>query len=82
MKVKDHPMVRYGLVKDFEALTLTPFVELTEEQKEYEIVGTTVKTIRGDKNRVYIIASPKMMKEWNLKPKNFRMTAMQAIMGL
>jgi hypothetical protein len=82
MKVKDHPMVRYGLVKDFEVCTLTPFVELTEEQKEYEIIATTTKTIRGDKNRVYVIASPQMMKEWNLKPKQFRMTARQAILGL
>lgn len=81
MKVKDHPMVKHGLVKDFEACTLTPFAELNEEQKEYEIVATTVKTVRGDKTRVYVIASPEMMKQFNLKPKKFRATAMELFLN-
>ena len=81
MKVKEHPMVKYGLIKDFDNCQLTTFAELTEEQKEYEIVKTFVKTIGGDKNRVYVIASPKVMKEWDLKPMRYRFSAMESIVG-
>ena len=82
MKVKDYPMAKYGLIKDFDNTLLTTFGALTEKQKEYEIVATEIKTIMGDKNRVYIIASPETMKEWNLKSKKFRFSAMEAIMNL
>ena len=81
MKIKDHPLAKYSLVKDFDICLVQPFGALTEEQKNYEIIGTTVKTIRGDKNRVYIIASPETIKLWDLKPKKFRFSAMEAIIG-
>lgn len=81
MKIKEHPLRRYGLVKDFEFSRITFFDELTEEQKEFEIIGTTYKTIMGEKNRVYIIASPDMMKEWNLKPMKYRFSQMEIIAG-
>lgn len=81
MKIKEHPMARHSLIKDFEACTLTPFIELTEKQKEYEIIATSVKTIRGDKTRVYVIASPKMMKEWNIKPKRIHITATMRLLN-
>ena len=77
MKVKEHPMAKRCLIKDFEDARLMFFGELTEDQKEYEIVKTFIKTIRGEKNRVYVIASPEMMKEWNLKPKKYRFSAME-----
>jgi hypothetical protein len=81
MKVKDHPLAKYGLIKDFDTSCITSFGQLTEEQKEYEIVKTFIKTISGDKYRVYVIASPATMREWNLKPMRYRFSAMEAILG-
>lgn len=79
MKIKDHPMAKYSLVKDFDICLVQAFGQLTEEQRDYEIVGTTVKTIRGDRIRVYIIASPDTMKLWDLKPKKFRSKTFEPI---
>ena len=81
MKIKEHPLAKYSLIKNFESSCITTFGNLTEEQKEYEIVKTFIKTIRGDKNRVYVIASPSAMKEWKLKPMRYRFSALESILG-
>ena len=76
MKIKEHPLAKYSLIKDFESSCITTFGKLTEYQKEYEIVKTFYKTIRGEKNRVYVIASHAAMEEWKLKPMRYRFSAM------
>ena len=71
MKIKEYPLRRCVLVKDFENSTRTTFGELTEKQKEYEIVATSFESIRGSIIRMCVIASPETIKAWNLKPLNF-----------
>lgn len=75
MKAAEYPM-KSNLFKNFDKTTAVRYSDLTEEEKEYEVVDIVLRGVSPvcSGYKVVIIASPETMKEFNLKPRFYKIT--------
>ena len=75
MKAFEYPM-KSNLFKNFDKTTAVRYSDLTEEEKDYEVVDIVLRGVSPVCNgyKVVIIASPETMKAFNLKPRFYKIT--------
>lgn len=75
MKAKEYPM-KSNLFKNFDKTEKVRYSDLTDEEKDYEVVDVVLRGIIPVSNgyKVVVIASPETMKMFNLKPRFYKIT--------
>lgn len=73
MRAREYPF-KSTMFKNFDEVSIVPYMELTNEEKEYEIVDVVLRGVNRICNgyKVVVIASPETMKLFNLKPFVFK----------
>lgn len=75
MKAYEYPM-KADLFKNFDKTENVRHSDLTDEEKEYEVVDVVLRGISPVSNgyKVVVIASPETMNMFNLKPRFYKIT--------
>ena len=75
MKAKEYPM-KSNLFKNFDKAKNVRYSDLTDEEKEYEVVDIVLRGISPVSNgyKVVVIASQETMRMFNLKPRFYKIT--------
>ena len=75
MKAYEYPM-KSNLFKNFDKAGTVRYSDLTDEEKEYEVVDIVLRGISPVSNgyKVVVIASPETMRMFNLKPRFYKIT--------
>ena len=75
MKAKEYPM-KSNLFKNFDKAENVRYSDLTDEEKDYEVVDVVLRGISPVSNgyKIVVIASPETMEMFNLKPIFYKIT--------